>query len=1269
MTDKNLDLRDAVTAETDLSDVDAMEAATTPAGLENAPAEGAAFSAATKVPQQEDLLAGLNQFRATRLQILNWGTFSGYHDVPIARKGFLFVGSSGSGKSTLLDAMVTLLFPAPDYNAAAREGDKRRGDRSLMSYIRGAFGTQTESDERGTRTTTQYSRTGSTFSAIALTLEDLMGESVTLMMVAYVKGETTEESKVNRMYYVLRSPWSFNLKTFREFAQFASFDFKWLRRSLPEPEVYQTFSAYGERFRELFRIRDKSAMKLLAKAQSAKNLGDLNTFLRDFMLEEPKTFETAANLAREFDELDEAHRAVVRAREQEECLAAARDAIRTRAEQEARWQAVTSQRDALPYWRLTRSAEFHEEDVREASQKEEDARRKMEHAEREQILATEDVNTLLKRSYEKGGAALERIKDQVAQAEETLRVVDERRRKVAIQAATIRPEFPTDEDGWAVLSQEARRLTDERDATAKARLAKRDALTAELTCAENEFRVRRREIEAMRARPSNIPSEYLDVRRDIAATIDVPEDRLPFVGEWLEIRQEDAQWQGAIERVLRSFSLSVMVPEDCADAFIEAVETKHLGLRLVYHRVKTKKARKAAKSAAKKPENAFSALQSLRSAPADERPMLPQKLVLKDGDFTSWLEEELAARFDYYCAPDLDAFREAERAVTIHGQVRHNARRFEKDDRSRVDDRKNWVTGFSNTAKLALYESEAQQFATDIGRISRERTALDAEMAQESLLQTAAQWIVSTRWAEIDVVGAQKTLDQLKAEFVRMTDGNLELRAIEVQLQEAQARLQQSRERFTLASNIHSLARRDRETAEAELKIDRARLAAKADEAPVPDQALLDLLETRVTMGGRTSVTRANLPDLTEAARRRMEDEKDAAMIAMRNAENQVSNRFAEFKRRWPTAEVQELDDTITSAPAFMKMLERLERDGLPKYESRFRELLDNQSLQNFTALQMQLKEGRRTIFERIAVVNKSLESAPFSRTEDGETHLRIDVKDRKHPDVAELQEKLNGILRTAWREATDQEIEERFRAVKDLVARLNPENAQDERWRKTVLDVREHVEFLAVELDDEGRVVETYLSGAGKSGGQRQKLTTTCLAAALRYQLGESAEGLPAFAPVILDEAFDKADSEFTDLSMSIFRRFGFQMIVATPEKAVGTLETFIGGAALITIKERQFSGVLAVEYDSEASQLNWEVIGPSGLSEAQLTAIQENEAKIAAKKKAAKDAKAQGPLPQTGSLFEDAAKAAQSQDGEAAKAESAVTSETADSTESTEP
>jgi uncharacterized protein YPO0396 len=130
-------------------------------------------------------------------------------------------------------------------------------------------------------------------------------------------------------------------------------------------------------------------------------------------------------------------------------------------------------------------------------------------------------------------------------------------------------------------------------------------------------------------------------------------------------------------------------------------------------------------------------------------------------------------------------------------------------------------------------------------------------------------------------------------------------------------------------------------------------------------------------------------------------------------------------------------------------------------------------------------------------------------------------------------------------------------------------------------------VEFIGRELDAEGRQVEVYQGGSGKSGGQRQKLATTCLAAALRYQLGGDDHGVPRYAPVVLDEAFDKADNEFTALAMNIFAEFGFQMIVATPLKSVMTLEPFIGGACFVDIAERRHSGVLMIEYDSERQRL----------------------------------------------------------------------------------
>ena len=73
----------------------------------------------------------------------------------------------------------------------------------------------------------------------------------------------------------------------------------------------------------------------------------------------------------------------------------------------------------------------------------------------------------------------------------------------------------------------------------------------------------------------------------------------------------------------------------------------------------------------------------------------------------------------------------------------------------------------------------------------------------------------------------------------------------------------------------------------------------------------------------------------------------------------------------------------------------------------------------------------------------------------------------------------------------------------------------------------------------------------------------------------------------MVLDEAFDKADAEFTAMAMNIFKTFGFQMIVATPLKSVMTLEPFIGGACFVHIRDRKNSASMMIEYDTELQRL----------------------------------------------------------------------------------
>lgn len=143
------------------------------------------------------------QFRLTRIQTFNWGTFAGKFDFPIPLDGYLFVGPSGSGKSTILDAHAALLTPPKwvDFNVAARESEKRGKDRNVLTYVRGAWAEQTGDNGEYA---SQYLRTESTWSAIVETYKNAIGTVVVLAQLLWVRGKSNVAGDVKKHYLVLK---------------------------------------------------------------------------------------------------------------------------------------------------------------------------------------------------------------------------------------------------------------------------------------------------------------------------------------------------------------------------------------------------------------------------------------------------------------------------------------------------------------------------------------------------------------------------------------------------------------------------------------------------------------------------------------------------------------------------------------------------------------------------------------------------------------------------------------------------------------------------------------------------------------------------------------------------------------------------------------------------------------------------------------------------------------------------------------------------------
>jgi uncharacterized protein YPO0396 len=430
-------------------------------------------------------------------------------------------------------------------------------------------------------------------------------------------------------------------------------------------------------------------------------------------------------------------------------------------------------------------------------------------------------------------------------------------------------------------------------------------------------------------------------------------------------------------------------------------------------------------------------------------------------------------------------------------------------------------------------------------------------------------------WQEIDAAPVLDRIATLEQQLLEAREGNKLLQEIGQRIADCRQRLSEADERLREVKTAHDSVRKEIQEKEAKL----AQLRQDPRIVPLtPCQSAG--LEARFAELGKP-LTLDNLDELARGVERGLGEEIRALVDEIHRIEKTIESCLAEFKRRW-LLDAADADTTVASAPDYIARLHRLETDGLPAHEQRFFELLRNQSQQNLAALATHLSQARKAILERMGQVNDSLRHARFNPG----THLHIEVSDRQLTEVRELRQEIQQALSHAWSD-DQEEAEARFVILRRLVERLGSQDPEQRRWRESVLDVRQHVEFIGRELDEAGEEVEVYRSGAGKSGGQRQKLATTCLAAALRYQLGSNERGSPVYASVVLDEAFDKADNEFTTLAMNIFVNFGFQMIVATPLKSVMTLEPFIGGACFVEISDRRRSAVLLIEYDEARQRL----------------------------------------------------------------------------------
>jgi uncharacterized protein YPO0396 len=1134
--------------------------------------------------QDFDARPPLPGFRLDKFEVYNWGTFDGVvHAAQPRGQTTLLIGENGSGKSTLVDALLTLLVrpQTRNYNVAAGAAKNERDERT---YIRGAYDRTV--GEAG-RPQVQYLRTGrGQYSALLATFANAQsGKVFTVCQVLYLDADSGVE-KVYGFCDQERGIVS-HLGDLNSGSSIA--------RQMRE-RGFRTTSSYKEYFewlRKATGFRPK-AMDVFNQTVAVKDVQRLDSFIRNHMLEPKSWSDRVGQLLRHFNELSEAHRMLVRVRQQEELL---RPVAHEGERYLARRQDVLAARRQLDAAGLF----FAQEQVRLleplcAGWEAQMATHTAEVERLGQLLErlNQDLARLEMEVEQAGGERLRQLPARIEQAAQLVAIKSAARRQfdsqlaqAGIQKAVTSPaQF---QKLHAALARRRIELAAER----ARQLAEYNAIQFEIGRLTSRLAEEQGELAALEHARGNLPESLMEIRRRVCQTLKLPVGALPFAAELIAVKPGERRWEAAIEQVLSGLARSLLVPAEHYARVAEYVDQQRLvdargaGQRLVYLRVEPLPAAQSQPSGSKRSSGASPAgagsgrsagqarpQGSGRGSPWDGSGELDTDARLVDKlDFHPrhalgpWVRNELEQRFNYLACETVEEFRRATGpAMTVNRHVKSGHARHEKDDRRAPDDRRHYVLGWDNQAKRAALLDALRQTGQELDaarlRADDRMAALQHIAAAEAALEQASS---VREFESIDAARHEFELSQLRVEKQRLEDADDTVR----QLRKSAAQLRSEATGYSSDRDGHiaSRARCEHQYASGKVLLENSRRVLQAAIAAGEWQAA----EAEFAGVGQSlsePLTLENIGSLPDRVERLLRQRHDTLLERLRPAERELTAAMTRFLKRFPD-EQHDLDAAVESLPSFLALLERIASDDLPQHEQRFKKRLNEKVLHELGLLYGSLETERQEIRDKIEQLNGALRMLQWKPG----TYMQLETNEATDREILDFRRELAACLSGSF-DAEPEASEATFARIERFVEKLR--DAGSERWRDKVIDVRNWFGFAARELvAATGEVRSYYDGGTGQSGGEKGKLAFLVLAAAIafQYDLQPDADDSDRFHFVMVDEMFSRSDDQHAEYALELFERFRLQLLIVAPLDAKARVTQPYVGTYLHVVKNQQTS------------------------------------------------------------------------------------------------
>ncbi len=409
---------------------------------------------------------------------------------------------------------------------------------------------------------------------------------------------------------------------------------------------------------------------------------------------------------------------------------------------------------------------------------------------------------------------------------------------------------------------------------------------------------------------------------------------------------------------------------------------------------------------------------------------------------------------------------------------------------------------------------------------------------------------ISWKHLAVEMADLEKQLRELQESSDVLASLEKELGVLEKRMAEEELQLDTDKSQLIRTNEKKLLALSQKK--ECEYKIEE--YTGSTDIFPELEKISINVLENK-----SISVESADRDE--QKVREWLQSKIDGLDRKLKKLDESIVKSMHDFCKEYP-AETAETDASIDAEGEYRSILEKLRLDDLPRFEKRFKELLNENTIREIANFQSQLNRERQNIKERIELINQSLSEIEYNTSR----YIQLEAQNSTDPDIREFQYDIRECTEGSIAPSGGQQYaEEKFRKVKEIIEKFRGRehySDADKRWTRKVTDVRNWFVFAASERwKEDDTEYEHYTDSGGKSGGQKEKLAYTVLAASLAYQFGlEWGEVRSrSFRFVVIDEAFGRGSDESARYALELFKKLDLQLFIITPLQKIHIIEPFV--------------------------------------------------------------------------------------------------------------